>query len=184
MNSLSKTTSLKEETGQLYPPPSILNTSRCYIRAIWALNPQKGGQECVYSVNKDVETAVQACSVCNSLKPHQQREPLRLHTVPDLPWSIVTTDIFEWENHHYLVLMDSYSGWFEVDHLGNMSYLCIIYKLKRHFSVHGIPKRCVQTCVRGSETRSLMASARGLWGVQRSRWRQQKEMEQTFTWTC
>lgn len=79
----------------------------------------------------------------HSLKLHQQREPLKLHTVPDLPWSIVTTDIFEWENHHYLILVNSYSGWFEVD----------------HFSVHGLPKRCVQTCVRGSESNGLSKRA-------------------------
>lgn len=32
----------------------------------------------------DIETAVKACSVCNSLRPHQQKEPLKLHTVPAL----------------------------------------------------------------------------------------------------
>lgn len=92
------------------------------------------------SLNNDIETAVKACSVCNSLRPHQQKEPLKLHTVPDLPWSVVGSDIFEWDNRHYLVLVDSYSGWFETDQLNTITSLNVINKLKRHFSVHGSPQ--------------------------------------------
>ena len=61
--------------------------------------------------------------------------------VPDLPWSVVASDIFEWNHHHYLVLVDSYSGWFEIDQLSSLSSSCVINKLKRHFSVHGIPQK-------------------------------------------
>ena len=44
-----------------------------------------------------------------------RKKTLKLHTVPDLPWSLVATNVFEWMTHHYLVLVDSYSGWFEID---------------------------------------------------------------------
>ena len=30
-------------------------------------------------MSKDIESRVRACSVCNSCKPHQQREPLKMH---------------------------------------------------------------------------------------------------------
>jgi hypothetical protein len=33
--------------------------------------------------------------------------------IPTLPWSIVASDLFEWEGNDYLVLVDSYSGWWE-----------------------------------------------------------------------
>ncbi|KAJ8277531.1 hypothetical protein GJAV_G00076230 [Gymnothorax javanicus] len=92
------------------------------------------------SLNEDIENIIKACSICNSLKPHQQKEPLKLHAVPDLPWSVVATDIFEWNSHNYLVLVDSYSGWYEIDQLSSLSSLCVINKLKRHFTVHGIPQ--------------------------------------------
>lgn len=91
------------------------------------------------SLNDDIEAAVQACSIRNSLKLHQQKEPLKLHTVPDLPWSVVATYILEWNNHHYLVLVDS--GWFEIDQLSSLSSLCVINKLKRHLALHGIPQK-------------------------------------------
>ncbi|CAL9699765.1 unnamed protein product [Knipowitschia caucasica] len=93
------------------------------------------------TINRDIEEKVKSCGVCNSLKPHQQRQPLKHHYIPDLPWSITATDIFEWDNNYYLVLVDSYSGWFEVDRLENITSTCVIKKLKRNFSVHGIPEK-------------------------------------------
>ena len=54
---------------------------------------------------KDIDNMVQACSVRNSLKAHQQKEPLHPTPVPELPWTTVATDIFEWNGHHYLVLL-------------------------------------------------------------------------------
>uniref|UniRef100_A0A3P9BS95 Integrase catalytic domain-containing protein n=1 Tax=Maylandia zebra TaxID=106582 RepID=A0A3P9BS95_9CICH len=70
-----------------------------------------------------------------------QKQPLKLHQIPDLPWSITATDLFEWDNRHYLVLVDSYSGWFEIDKLENLTSASVINKLKHHFSVHGIPQK-------------------------------------------
>ncbi|KAJ8332978.1 hypothetical protein SKAU_G00418740 [Synaphobranchus kaupii] len=95
------------------------------------------------SMAKDIERETLSCSICNSTKPHQQKEPLKLHPVPDLPWSMVATDIFEWNGQHYLVLVDSYSGWFEIDLLRNMTSTTVITKLKRQFSVHGSPHKLI-----------------------------------------
>ncbi|XP_042338488.1 uncharacterized protein K02A2.6-like, partial [Plectropomus leopardus] len=91
------------------------------------------------TMTKDIEEEVQACSVCNSTKPHQQKEPLHLHPVPELPWSTLAADIFDWYNQQYLVLVDSFSGWFEIDLLRDLTSATVIGKLKRHFSVHGAP---------------------------------------------
>ena len=44
-----------------------------------------------------------------------------------------------WTGKHYQVLVDSYSGWFEIDLLRNLTSSTVISKLKRHFSVHGTP---------------------------------------------
>lgn len=38
-----------------------------------------------------------------------------------LPRSTVATDIFEWCNQKYLVLVDSYSGWYEIDLLPDVT---------------------------------------------------------------
>ncbi|KAL7865172.1 hypothetical protein SRHO_G00104190 [Serrasalmus rhombeus] len=91
------------------------------------------------NMSTNITEELLSCAVCNSTKSHQQKEPLQLHAIPDLPWSIVATDIFEWHGKHYQVLVDSYSGWFEIDLLRDMTSSTVISKLKRHFSVHGTP---------------------------------------------
>lgn len=95
------------------------------------------------TMNRDITEKLLSCSVCNSTRAHQQKEPLLLHPVPELPWSTVSTDVSDWHGKQYMVLVDSYSGWFEVDLLHNVSSAAVISKLKRHFSVHGSPHTLV-----------------------------------------
>ena len=90
-------------------------------------------------MSEDIERLVRTCSVCNSCKPHQQREPLKLHNIPERPWSLVATDLFYWNGTDYVVVTDSFSGWFEFAMLGNTSSRMVIGKLKEIFARYGIP---------------------------------------------
>lgn len=103
---------------------------------------KRRAREIVYwpSMNSDITDHVNACMVCNSLKYHQQKEPLKLHEIPELPWQIVATDLFEWNNLHYIIIVDSYSGWFEMNSLKDLRAETIITKLKRSFAIHGVPQ--------------------------------------------
>lgn len=91
------------------------------------------------SMSTDITEQLALCATCNNTRAHQQKEPLLPHQVPDLPWSTVATDIFDWHGKHYQVLVDSYSGWFEIDFLPDITSSTVITKLMRHFSVHGTP---------------------------------------------
>lgn len=104
---------------------------------------RKLGSDVVFwpQMRQDIESAVSRCSACNSLKNHQQKQPLVNHPVPDLPWANLSADIFEWNNCQYLVVVDSFSGWFEFELLSNMSSSSVISKLKRLFATHGIPEK-------------------------------------------
>lgn len=106
---------------------------------------KRRARDAVFWLNmaQDIDNFVQSCSICNALKPHQQKEPLHLHEIPELPWSIVAADIFDWNSQQYLVLVDSYSNWFEINPLRTLSSQNIINKLKKHFSVHGIPQKLI-----------------------------------------
>ncbi|KAL9960046.1 hypothetical protein ACROYT_G033443 [Oculina patagonica] len=104
---------------------------------------KRRAREVVYwpSMLLDIDSAVASCQPCNSAKPHQQKEPLLMHPVPDLPWSFVSADIFDWNGLQYLILVDSYSGWFEMNTISDLSSKTVIQKMKRHFAAHGIPTR-------------------------------------------
>ncbi len=90
-------------------------------------------------MNEDIEKFVRTCSVCNSCKPHQQREPMKMHDVPERPWSLVATDLFQWNGTDYMVATDSFSGWFEINELNSTSSRIVIEKLKEHFARFGVP---------------------------------------------
>ena len=54
-------------------------------------------------------------------KPYQTKEPMKRHPTLELPWTQVSAEIFEWNGMKYLVMVNAYSGWFEVDTLHDMS---------------------------------------------------------------
>ena len=72
------------------------------------------------SMSLDIDSSIALCQPCNSGKPHRQKEPLLIHPVPDLPWSHVSADMFDWNGLQYLIVVDSYSGWFEMDTLSKL----------------------------------------------------------------
>ena len=104
---------------------------------------KRRARETVYwpSLMLDIDSDVASCHPCNSVRPHQQKEPLLIHPVPDLPWSFVSADIFDWSGLQYLILVDSYSSWFKMSTLSDLSSKSVITKMKQHFAVHGIPSK-------------------------------------------
>ena len=65
---------------------------------------------------------------------------MKPHEIPDRPWQKVGTDLFTVDNKQYLVTVDYYSRYFEVDELTSTTSNAIIRKLYAHFSRHGIPE--------------------------------------------
>ena len=55
-----------------------------------------------------IKDKVKSCSVCNSFRNQQQKETLHPHEIPDLPWQIVGTDIFQFQGQKYLLVTDFY----------------------------------------------------------------------------
>ena len=92
---------------------------------------------------QDFESAIAQCETCQTFQSNQQKEPMICQPIPELPWQFVGTDLCEFEGKQYLVLVDYYSDFFELDHLQDKTAKEVIAKLKSHFSRHGIPERVV-----------------------------------------
>ena len=75
-----------------------------YLRQLHKGHPgidatKRRAREIVYwpSLMLDIDSDVGSCQPCNSARPHQQKEPLLIHPVSDLPLSFVSADIrLEW----------------------------------------------------------------------------------------
>ena len=69
----------------------------------------------------------------------QQEEPIKSTTMPTRPWQQVATDLFTQRNVDYLLYVDYYSRYFEVEALSNTRSHTVITKTKEIFARHGIP---------------------------------------------
>jgi hypothetical protein len=88
----------------------------------------------------DIEQFIATCPTCNSKANSNSKEPLLPHDVPSRPWQKVGVDLFTWSNRNYLVTVDYYSRFFEVDELPKTTAGSVVNKLSVHFSRHGIPE--------------------------------------------
>ena len=99
-------------------------------------------RESVYwpGMNEDIKTYISKCRICNELRAtSQQKQPLMPHDRPDRPWAKVGVDLFQLVNRDFLITVDYWSNYFEIDELSNTNALQVIKCLRRHFATHGIP---------------------------------------------
>ena len=99
-------------------------------------------RETVYwpNTNADIESYISRCSTCNSIQRSQAKEPMIAHAIPELPWQHVACDLFECDGVDYVVLVDYYSDFFEIDRLSDKRSNEVVRKLKAHFARHGCPE--------------------------------------------
>ncbi len=117
------------------PPNLRVSTWSKYTEATSQPKHPRGGPE----MNNEIDRLTTLCQICNRCKTHQQKEPLKQHSVPERPWQAVATDIFTWKGKNHLVLVDAYSGWHEINTLDSIASTTVIKKLKSHFARFGIP---------------------------------------------
>ncbi|XP_063446850.1 uncharacterized protein K02A2.6-like [Mytilus trossulus] len=93
-------------------------------------------------MNAEVKDYIQRCETCRTFERKQQKETLISHEIPSRPWSKVGIDIMTFQCKNYLVTVDYYSNYWEVDYLEDTLALTVIRKLRAQFARHGIPDVC------------------------------------------
>jgi len=92
----------------------------------------------------EIKELVEKCSVCAEYQTKNAKEPMQTHKIPDRPWSRVGVDLFALQGRNYLVLVDYYSDFIEVDELvDGTTSTEVIQLLKHQFSRHGLPDTLV-----------------------------------------
>ena len=91
-------------------------------------------------MSADIETVVKDCEKCATYQNKLPKEPLKPLRVPDLSFQQVSVDLFEFESNNYIVLVDNYSKFIEVDELSYVTSATAIKALKSQFARHGIPE--------------------------------------------
>ena len=94
-------------------------------------------------MNRDIENCIAQCHFCNSQPREQTKEPMICHEIPTRPWEKIAVDLFQLNGRDYMVTVDYYSNFFEVDSLTTKTAVEVIRKLKAHLARHGIPDQVI-----------------------------------------
>ena len=90
-------------------------------------------------ISTQITLAVQECPIC-AKEAFNGSEPWMTTPLPEYPWQIVGTDLFELKNDHYMLIVDYFSRYPEVIKLTSTTSANVIKGLQAAFSRHGIPE--------------------------------------------
>lgn len=106
---------------------------------------KRNGREVMFwpGMSRDIENAVRRCAACSQRQPRPTREPLLPHHIPDRPWAKVGSDIFQYGNKYFMLLVDYFSNFIEVNPLKSIGSKAVIAAMKDQFARHGVPSELV-----------------------------------------
>ena len=87
-----------------------------------------------------IKDVCQSCGQCAQYNVENQKEPMKSLPIPEYPWQWVSQDLFKFSGDDYLVTVDHFSDFIEVDLLENTLSATVITKTKAHFARHGMPE--------------------------------------------
>ncbi|KAJ8405582.1 hypothetical protein AAFF_G00315620 [Aldrovandia affinis] len=102
-------------------------------------------QETLYwpNMQTEIKDFVSTCSTCNVYAHNQQKETMLSHDLPTRPWQILSMDMFTHRQKDYLLIVDHYSDFWEIELLPDMSAETVIKRCKAQFARHGQPERVI-----------------------------------------
>ena len=74
-----------------------------------------------------------SCGICAQYLSERPQKPIKSHELPTRPWSKISADLCKLDGRNYLVMVDHYSDFFELDPLKNTTARTIIRAMKRNF---------------------------------------------------
>ena len=91
----------------------------------------------------DIEETVAQCATCETFRRQNNKQPIIPHEIPDRPWAKVGADIFSFKDHDYLVVVDYFSKFPEVEQVTCKIANGVISVLRQIFARHGIPETMI-----------------------------------------
>lgn len=96
------------------------------------------------SMSSQIVDVVKECAVCAKFASSQAKPPMQSTAVPVYPFQIVSMDVFFAEyagkRRNFLVTVDHYSDYIEVDILKDLSASCLVKTCQINFARHGVPQ--------------------------------------------
>ena len=115
--------------GILYKSHQVIIPTSLRPEMLWKIHKAHQGadssiwraHESVYwpGMQAAIRQTCSSCRVCAQYLSKRRREPMGSHDIPFWPWSKVSADLFQLNGSNYLVLVDHYNDYFELEPLQN-----------------------------------------------------------------
>lgn len=133
--------------NRVYVPKSIRGDmlQKLHLAHLGIESTLKLARETVFwiGITSDIKQIVQNCQICSTFSKMQQREPMIITDTPSSPFEIISMDVFEInignQRKYFLITVDHYSDFFEIDELRSLTAKSTIYLCRKNFSRYGIP---------------------------------------------
>lgn len=94
-------------------------------------------------MSSDITNTVESCTTCERYQQSNQKHEVMTHEIPTLPFEIVGSDLFHFQGDEYLLIADSYSGFFDFAKLRELTTKSVVSQLKSWFATHGVPRKLI-----------------------------------------
>ena len=101
--------------------------------------------ECIFwpGMNAEIKEMIAACETCRKYERSQPNQPLMPLETASRPWERIGVNLFTFDNWEFLITVDYFSNYWEIDKLNNTLASTVILKLKSHFARYGCPDQVV-----------------------------------------
>ena len=99
------------------------------------------GPKALLGLSREIQDLLQQCRVCAL---HKENKPKLLIAtpLPDRPWQVIATDLFELKGIDYLIVIDYFSRYIEIAAMKKTTKSSeVIRALKSIFDGHGMPEQ-------------------------------------------
>lgn len=92
------------------------------------------------TMRNEIKQVIENCHICQKYSKSNIAEPLKSHEILQIPWYKVGCDLFQHKDKKYLLVVDYYSKYVELEEVTHsiVSH-SVIKSLKNIFARHGIP---------------------------------------------
>ena len=95
------------------------------------------------NANMHVKEYISKYSVCRKHEPRNGKETLMVHDIPIRLWEKDGPDLFIFDDKDYLITIDYFSNYFEIDYLKDTNSTIVVNKMKYQFARYGILDTCM-----------------------------------------
>ena len=93
-------------------------------------------------IRKSILNYQSNCRTCLEISPSQPREPLQITPEPERPFQVICSDLCQLGSHHYLIVVDRFSGFLHIYHSRSPpTHHFITKQLRNIFTRYGRPER-------------------------------------------